>query len=71
MFLKFDVSCVFAASPIERILGPKPISDLQKDSELEVLADVGQHHVRCLSIRDLIGDNIDTAVSGDTNLILL
>lgn len=29
VFLKLDVSCVLAASPMERCFGPKPTSDLE------------------------------------------
>lgn len=65
VFLKLDVSWVFADSPIDRCLGPKATKDLAKVRK-------GQERIkpyaRRSAIGDFIGDDIDTSMSRDTNL---
>lgn len=39
VFFRFDISCVFAASPRYRLLGPKPTRDLQQNSQISSTAD--------------------------------
>lgn len=67
VFLKFDVSCVLAGSPMARVFGPKATNDLGSRRERRVYA-MGWQDLRCSAIRDFIGDDIDPAVSGDADL---
>lgn len=68
VFLKLEVSCVFADSPIARCFWPKPTKDLKS-------ARIGKReqrnrgeYARRSTIRNLVGDNIDASMSCDTNL---
>ena len=65
VFLKLEVSWVFAGSPIARCLGPKPTSELR---ECEARRGRRAMHARGGAIRDLVYDDVDAAVSCDANL---
>jgi len=59
VFLRLDISCVFAASPRYLLLGPKPTSDLKYRQILDSLT-VESRNLRCSPVRNLVCDLEDS-----------
>lgn len=76
VFLKLDVSCVLADSPIMRERGPNATSDLRDEGEsalaqgcaARVAARVGEWDARSRAVRDLVDEDVDATVAGGTDL---
>lgn len=68
VFLKLEVSCVFAASPMARCLGPKATRDLWWNEKTKDQMMVWNEDIRSGAVRDLVDDDIDSPISRNTDL---
>lgn len=71
VFLKLEVSAVLAGSPMRRCLGVNETSDLEevsKEASQLMTARAAAVYLRGLTVRHLVGDDVDTTVTSDTNL---
>jgi hypothetical protein len=66
VFLKLEVSWVLAASPIKRCFGPNATNDLHTLCKIQY--NFVKYYVRCSAIGHFVDDDIDTSMSGDSNL---
>lgn len=67
---KFDVSCVFAASPRMRDLGPNATRELHASERvrLDLEAILVTRGLRRSTVRDFVDENVDTTVASGTDL---
>lgn len=63
MLLRFEISCVLAASPRYLLFGPNPTRDLKVHQYGRAKGRVGDD-LRCSSIGDLICDLVNTISFG-------